>query len=347
MLSINAGIIVSQTFLIEVLPEDGEWIYINALTEEFVSEKLSSALRVSHKFSADGIQVIEKPKSNSYEFINYKGEKLAFELNHCDIPIYNHFIFKKNRGSINGIFVVIDKGGYGCFDITGKQIIPHEYNFISPFENGFATARQGKEFFVLNVSGEKTPIQMNDLKEVSYFNEGLAQVRDKSGYFGFINTNGEVIIKPKFKTTGNFSGGACWVRMDDKKIGIIDKKGVFIVEPNYKSAKDFDAESGIAVVSTEEEKFYIDTKGQRYDFENLPTVPNFSNGVAKTRIDEKIGFVDNKGNWVIKPTFTQTRSFHHGYCAAKEGDLWGLIDKTGKWVLQPVYQRVNDVIEIK
>jgi hypothetical protein len=338
---------LSQTFIVEALPVDGDWIYINALNEELVTEKISTPLKISHEFSEDGIQVIEKPKSNSYEFKNYKGELLAFELNHCDIPIHSHFMFKKNRGSINGVFVVIDKGDYGCYDISGKLIIPFEYNFISPFENGFATAKQGKEFFVINTSGEKTPIQTEDLKEVSYFHGGLAQVRNKSGYFGFINTKGVEVIKPQFKIASNFVNGVCWARADNKLYGLVDDNGNVVVEPKFRVIKDFDEESGLAVAATEEEKFYINGKGDRFDFVNLPAVPHFADGVAKTRIDGKIGFTDNKGNWIIEPKFTQTRSFHSGYCAAKEGELWGLIDKSGNWVIQPTYQRINDVIKIK
>jgi hypothetical protein len=347
LLVVNTSIIFSQTFIVEVLPVDGDWIYVNALNEEFIAEKISSPIKISHNFSEDGVQVIEKPKTNSYEFRNYLGETLDFELKHCDIPIPDHIMFQKNRGSINGVFVVIGKGGYGCFDILGKELIPYEYNFISSFENGFATAKLGKEYFVLNINGEKKPIQIEDLKEVSYFYNGIAKVRNKSGYYGFINTKGEVVHKPQFKTAGNFENGICWARADNKLYGLIDDKGNIVVDPKFRVIKDFDQESGLAVAATEEEKFYINGKGDRLDFENLPAVPHFVDGVAKTRIDGKIGFADNKGNWIIEPKFTQTRSFHSGYCAAKEGELWGLIDKSGQWVIQPKYQRVNDVVEVK
>jgi hypothetical protein len=55
------------------------------------------------------------------------------------------------------------------------------------------------------------------------FSEGLACVKYK-GRWGYINHNGEWIIKPIFKQAGSFENGLAWVE-SDKFSGYISKTG--------------------------------------------------------------------------------------------------------------------------
>ncbi|MEJ1933162.1 WG repeat-containing protein, partial [Nostoc sp. NIES-2111] len=59
------------------------------------------------------------------------------------------------------------------------------------------------------------------------FSEGLASVKTESGKWGFINRQGNIVIKPQFDEVSNFSFGLARVRIG-KKYGYIDKYGKYV-----------------------------------------------------------------------------------------------------------------------
>ena len=57
------------------------------------------------------------------------------------------------------------------------------------------------------------------------FNDSIARVETKEKLFGFINTQGKLIIEPKFKYATGFFKGMALVQNDYKDWAIINKKG--------------------------------------------------------------------------------------------------------------------------
>lgn len=77
-------------------------------------------------------------------------------------------------------------------------------------------------------------LALNNLPSGSYyeFHDGVAVFRDsKTNLYGAINTNGKVIISPRFERMGDFVGGASLVETKEGK-GFVNKKGVFLLTPN-------------------------------------------------------------------------------------------------------------------
>ena len=84
-------------------------------------------------------------------------------------------------------------------------------------------------------------LALNNLPNGTYngFHDGMAVFRDdKTRLFGAINTNGEVVIHPKFKRMSDFVGGASLVETEEGK-GFINKKGVFLLPPNNTQRIEF------------------------------------------------------------------------------------------------------------
>jgi hypothetical protein len=54
------------------------------------------------------------------------------------------------------------------------------------------------------------------------------------GKWGYVNRNGEMIIKPRFDWGDGFSNGVAWVLVDETKIGYVDKAGRYIWKPTSK-----------------------------------------------------------------------------------------------------------------
>ena len=68
------------------------------------------------------------------------------------------------------------------------------------------------------------------VKSSSPFHDGLAIFQE--GFWGAINTSGEVAIPPKFYSMTNFTNGTAVVKIETGE-GIINRKGSYILQPVY------------------------------------------------------------------------------------------------------------------
>lgn len=69
------------------------------------------------------------------------------------------------------------------------------------------------------------------------FSEGLAAVRI-NGRFGFIDTTGEIVIRPRYNLVGDFFQGHAEV-MIGEKTGVINGRGEIVLEPQFGRAIPF------------------------------------------------------------------------------------------------------------
>ena len=92
---------------------------------------------------------------------------------------------------------------------------------------------------------------------------GLAcyQANDK---YGFVDTTGQVKIKPQFDWVGDFAEGLCVVRNDNGELGsgkngYIDTTGKLVIDLKFRYAGKF--ENGKAKVQIDEDFVFIDKTG--------------------------------------------------------------------------------------
>ena len=177
------------------------------------------------------------------------------------------------------------------------------------------------------------------------------------------------------------SGNELFVMPDDLFYGYINKDGDFIIKPQFLAATEFS--DGLACVlsgSISIDENVIISKFQKHTLEMLEPIINKkfkSLGEVKTALkslslnDEEIdrllfpstlegetsgiilnfegwGFIDKTGEFVIEPQFDGKGSFSEGLAAIpvknydsyweREGILWGYIDKTGEFVIEPQFE---------
>lgn len=125
--------------------------------------------------------------------------------------------------------------------------------------------------------------------------------------YGFININGDVIIKPHFKEVESFKDGLAWATIEKKDScfsGYINTLGEWVIEPIYSEFKN------------RNESFY------------------FSDGFAPIRNDKnKRGYVDTKGNFLTEFIFEEAYPFSEGLALVKKNGLYGYIDTLGNEII--------------
>jgi hypothetical protein len=230
-------------------------------------------------------------------------------------------------------FVVFGNGKHGYINQNGKLVIPInlEGTYSIPFSDGLAQfAEEAKP------KPAKLPY-VDKNGQLRIFPEGK---------WGFIGTDGAIVIVPKFDAVQAFSEGLAGVAFDTAQTrhnctdcdpnqhwGFIDKQGKMVIQPQYHSVRPF--AEGLAAVQNDSGKWgYIDSKGEVVIPFSFKVARGFSEGLAPAALSDQIGFIDKKGRFAVKPQFSAVNGFSEGFAAVRTGGKTGFMilgPASGKW----------------
>lgn len=334
------SVLFAQSYVFQFRQKGSKlWGYASTDGKVFIEPKFE----LSSPFSEEGVATaLYKSK---YQVINLKGEIVATQLE--SVQPYLNYWNGLPQGFLDGFLVVSKYYLYGCINHLGEITIPIQYSRFTRFNSGFALTERDKVFYVIDKLGKEIPLEAKDVENIWHFSEGLGIIEVAGQRWGFVDGKGKTVIEPLFDGTGYFHGGYAWARSHKGKLGYINKTGQWAIPPQFEVAKDFDLESGLAVVKINGNWGYTDSEGKISYFNESEKINDFSNGLAIGIKGKKVGFLNNSGQWIIQPQFEDARPFYHGFAAAKMDNLWGIIDKSGNWVVQPKYTDIRDVVEVK
>jgi hypothetical protein len=187
------------------------------------------------------------------------------------------------------------------------------------------------------------------------FSNGFGEV-EVNGNWGYINSSGQIAIKPKFNEASPFHEGIGMVRsgaiINRRKAALvrlygqwkyIDKKGraIFKMPSNYYVGGKFS--EGLARVcvkgkstgflTSEQQYGFIDMKGQIVIPAEYDDVFSFSEGLAMIRDHTgtypKSGYINKAGKVVIAPQYDNASNFSEGLAVVTFAGKKGLIDQQG------------------
>lgn len=174
------------------------------------------------------------------------------------------------------------------------------------------------KYGLLNKKGKKLTIAKYD-NIIPKFYDGLCRVQ-LNGKVGFINANGEEIIKPQYHDANDFSEGIAAVNYMGSW-GYIDKTGKELLFHMYEYASDFN--DGLALIAKHDLNtpltlFYafVNNKGEittKFKFDKYPE--RLSNGfyIVNGALGIKHGVVNPAGKEIIETvTENQKISFKDG-----------------------------------
>lgn len=246
---------------------------------------------------------------------------------------------------------------WGIMDTSLKTITPLQYDMLEDYDGRskhFICTYNARKLSVLNIDGKfESAIPLDsqnvitdfaDIQDISILSEGMLAFR-KAGKWGFINTNGEITIKPTFINVGDFHSGLAKAR-EQRFWGFINKKGEYVIEPQYKRVDDF--AGGIATTNSSKGWKFINQQGERAIKQAIRTMKPFYKGqaIVKSSKSNKWGMIDTMGNWLLEPIYDNIELFEEHY-RIKKGNKYGYINLLLTEVIPPTFDNLGKMQEGK
>ncbi len=253
-------------------------------------------------------------------------------------------------GFNDGLTVLSRGDKFGVVDKTGKIVVDFEYDYISPFNNGYATisvkdsrSGTGERYGIIDKKG-KVVVDLDSIGRLHY-SEGLIAISSSYKY-GYQDVKGNMVIDYQFDDAGEFHDGLAAVEKNDKW-GYIDKDGKVVIDYQFDGAEEFS--DGLAAVEKDDKWGYIDKTGKvviDYQFDFSET---FADGLLmKLEKSNDIGYsmkcFDKTGKVVIEANnkYYDVDNFAEGLAPVADKDgKWGYIDKKGKLVIDCQYDSAS------
>ncbi|MCP4600284.1 MAG: WG repeat-containing protein [Proteobacteria bacterium] len=137
--------------------------------------------------------------------------------------------FRESRAAIS-----FDYDNYGYIDSSGQLVIDTIYEFAGSFYDGIAhVVEKGHAYFIDPEGNKVFDINIElDTSPPIWFSEGLAafsglDIGSSETKFGYMNSAGEIVVKPRFDVAGSFEYGLAEVRIGNTT-AYIDKEGEYV-----------------------------------------------------------------------------------------------------------------------
>ena len=208
---------------------------------------------------------------------------------------------------------------FGFVDVTGRLIIPAQYDWAGKFVNGRAQVRIG-------------------------------------GKIGFVDERGQLIVPAIYDFAKDYSGdlaAVAWGQIGkDRQWRIIDLNGRIIVQPKYGWIGEI--HEGMIIVGSQATSGQpmrfgaIDTTGHLVIDTVYEGLTGFSEGLAAVKLNGKIGFISKNGDFAISSIYEYAKPFVGGLAivtvkGANDRRKQGVIDIHGKYVIPPEYDLISGI----
>lgn len=255
-------------------------------------------------------------------------------------------------------FVENENGTFDYYNVNDPNtpLNKTSYYMASDYAPIMAVVKPGKGICLINDRFEEIATLDKSIRECGRFVDGYTWFRDDSGKSGFIDSDGNIVVKAQYDARISFEYGiAVCVKTS------IDKKTFYVIDMNGNELYSFDTNKydgcglyrdGYLPVLHDNKVMYLDEKGKKafdvceleqpdpqllYEFQIYHGITPFLNG-------NKYGLMDKEGNIKVRAKYDFITYMGDGrYAFAKDMDelKYGLVDKDGNIILEDKYDRIE------
>ncbi|MBX3101123.1 MAG: WG repeat-containing protein [Bacteroidetes bacterium] len=167
------------------------------------------------------------------------------------------------------------------------------------------------------------------------FREGRAPAQDTSGLWGYLNEQGEWVIRPTYDWAGVFGGGAATV-LQNGRYHILLAGGQAILLPYVRV---FDFYEGLAIVESAQGYGFVNARGREVVPPRYLGATGF--GHARAFLQRPGGgwvLIDTSGKITSEASYEAVYGFTEGRAAVRMRGTWGYIGADAQAVLEFKYE---------
>lgn len=211
----------------------------------------------------------------------------------------------------NNVLKVKQNGKYGLINLTGKELLPCEYEEIMAVEgiqNTFKVKKEGK-YGVVNQEGTKlVETQYKDIQRLGKDNKAGFVVQAEDGKYGIVDYSQTQIIEAKYDKIETIYGNDYYVVEKDGKQILVKKDGIEVLTTGFDK---------IAQI-----------------------LKSSDNGIIYEK-DKKYGIMKLDGTITINAEYDDLEEAKSGIFIAKQNDKYGIIDINKEQKLPFEYQKIS------
>jgi hypothetical protein len=225
-------------------------------------------------------------------------QELTFDLQ-------TSFKYDETYGYLDGVAAVLLDGKGGFIDKYGTVVVPLQYDDVSEFHEGKALVTKDNITAIIDRAGNVLATVPGTHQVATRFSDdGLAAILGTNGLYGFVSTEGTIVVPEIYPAVSPFSEGLAAVQNEDGYWGVIDTAGEIVIDYQYASSPHLFV-NGITIVTdlTETQayvSYIIDKTGTvMAKLEKGVAVSQFSDGWALCQFGEfEIQYVSPTGTYL-------------------------------------------------
>lgn len=291
---------------------ENKWGIIDSSGEEVISPSYQEMIKVPN--NKKGVFLC------TYDINNETGEYKTKALNNKNEEIFTEYtqiealenIDKSNNLWYEDNVLKVQKDGkYGLIDLTGKEVLPCEYESITI------------------VAGVKNSIKI-----------------EKDGKYGLVTTEGTTILEPIYTNILNFGEdykNGYIVVNSDKKYGVVDYLGKQLLEAKYEKVEQIYGKDSYVIVEAGKQKL-VNASGEvllESGYDSIKQILGYTTqGIVFVK-DNKYGVMSTTGDILIPNEYDDIKEIKDKTFVAKKADKYGIINLQNETKVEFNYTSIN------
>ena len=238
------------------------------------------------------------------------------------------------------LFFLLNCFQQGFAQDTYRWAFTVDFDRFNDFDNGLAIIQKGRERGFIDTDGNvfiQPKFHIIDAFSENVASAGFTDYKTMDSKSGFIDRSGNFVIDPDYEVTSPMQEGFACVKYRGLW-GYIDNNGKWKLFPKFEEANVF--HRGYAAVKTKGKWGVINKRGQFIVDNDYDYMLNMSDNLFATKINGLWGFLTIQSQFKIKPTYTSAQSFQEGRAVVEKNRKFGMIDPTGKMVIPAKFDRL-------
>lgn len=234
--------------------------------------------------------------NNTYKTkaLNSKNEEIFTDYEQVE-AIQN--IDKNNNLWYEANVLKVEKNGkYGIIDLSGKELLPCEYDSVSALEgvkNSLKISKEGK-FGIANTEGKViVTVEYSDIQGMGTDNKEGFIVKSNDGKYGVVDFSNNKILETKYDEVAKIYGNSFYVVKQNGNQVLVDKDGIEVLKSGFD--------------------------------EITAILKNTENGVIYKK-NNKYGVMKTTGEVTLEASYDELKETKSGIFIAKKDGKYGVID---------------------